>query len=378
MKKIFVDNELSEQARETTKRFRKKLASEMSYKSTYNGDALSFDWIDIVEDACPRLDIIVRNAKVALVQEANVELIEKAKRITVESVKDLARHTNYINKFDEATQSVEPGKILDIRNEETFNIYENRFLHTLIYLLDRFVYEREQEIKKLEVSDNKLLEYKAKSETPTEKVHIEIKITSDTIPSDQVNDDLQKKLKEIQARIKRIKEYIASWMKSEMIKSLDKAHIPPVKSPIKKTNILLKNPNFKVATALWEYLNKYGLDDINSDKDNIDNNGNDVVQGFLDHSFLIDYYVLDSISNSKREQKKNLSKYAIVMLSEEIKRIVDLLLSCGIKITEEEIMKLVAQELKDDKSDRLVGADDVKKKFKSAMDEYIERTQEYL
>lgn len=378
MKKLLVDNELSEQARQTTKRFRKKLASEMSYKSTYNGDALSFDWIDIVEEACPRLDIIVRNAKVALVQEANVELIEKAKRITVESVKDLARHTNYINKFDEATQSVEPGKILDIRNEETFNIYENRFLHTLIYLLDRFVYEREQEIKKLEVSDNKLLEYKAKSETPTEKVHIEIKITSDTIPSDQVNDDLQKKLKEIQTRIKRIKEYIASWMKSEMIKSLDKAHIPPVKSPIKKTNILLKNPNFKVATALWEYLNKYGLDDINSDKDNIDNNGNDVVQGFLDHSFLIDYYVLDSISNSKREQKKQLSKYAIVMLSEEIKRIVDLLLSCGIKITEEEIMKLVAQELKEDKSDRLVGADDVKKKFKSAMDEYIERTQEYL
>lgn len=378
MKKNFVDNELSEQARETTKRFRKKLASEMSYKSTYNGDALSFDWIDIVEEACPRLDIIVRNAKVALVQEANVELIEKAKRITVESVKDLARHTNYINKFDEATQSVEPGKILDIRNEETFNIYENRFLHTLIYLLDRFVYEREQEIKKLEVSDNKLLEYKAKSETPTEKVHIEVKITSDTIPSDQVNNDLQEKLKEIQKRIKRIKEYIASWMKSEMIKSLDKAHIPPVKSPIKKTNILLKNPNFKVATALWEYLNKYGLDDINSDKDNIDNNGNDVVQGFLDHSFLIDYYVLDSISNSKREQKKQLSKYAIVMLSEEIKRIVDLLLSCGIKITEEEIMKLVAQELKEDKSDRLVGADDVKKKFKSAMDEYIERTQEYL
>ena len=378
MKNNFVDNELSEQARLTTKKFRKKLASEMSYKSTYNGDALSFDWVDIIEEACPRIDIIVRNAKVALVQEANVELIEKAKRITVESVKDLARHTNYINKYDEAKGEVEPGKILDIRNEETFNIYENRFLHTLIYLLDRFVYEREQEIKRLEVSDNKLLEYKAKSETPTEKVHIEVKITSDTIPSDQVNEELQKKLKEIQSRIKRIKEYVASWMRSEMVKSLDKAHIPPVRSPLKKTNILLKNPNFKVATALWEYLNKYGLDDIDSDKDNIDSNGNDVVQGFLDHSFLIDYYVLDSISNSKREQKKNLSKYAIVMLSEEIKRIVDLLLSCGIKITEEEIMKLVAQELKDDKSDRLVGADDVKKKFKSAMDEYIERTQEYL
>lgn len=371
-------NEHSEEARSTTKKFVNKLESEMSYLSTYNGDVLDFEWLDELEEACPRIDIIVRNAKVALIQEANVELIEKAKRITVESVKDLAKHTNYINKYDEKTQTVEPEKILDIRNEETFNIYENRFLHTLVYLMERFVLEREEEIKKLDVSDKKLLEYKAKTQTSTEKVHIEVRVTSDSIPNGDVNKELQKKLKEIKARIKRVKEYIGSWMKSEMVKSLDKAHIPPVRSPIKKTNIILKNPNFRVATKLWEYLNKYGLENNDNSKDNIDSDGNDVVKGFLDHSFLIDYYVLDSVSNSKRKQKKQLSEYAIVMLSQEIKRIVDLLLSCGIKITEEDIMKLVAEELKHDKSDRLVGADDVKKKFKSAMDDYLERTQEYL
>lgn len=372
------NNEYAEEARQTTKKFVRKLSSEMSYQSTYNGDALSFDWLDEIEEACPRLDKIVRTAKVALIQEANVELIEKAKRITVESVKDLAKHTNYINKFDEATGTVEPGKILDIRSEETYNIYENRFLHTLVYLIDRFVAEREAEIKNLEVSDNKLLEYKGKSQTPRENVHIEVKITSDSIPSNDVNDDIQDQLQDVMKRIKRVKEYITSWMRSEMIKALDKAHITPVRSPIKKTNIILKNPNFKVAAKLWDYLQRYGMDDVDNDKDNIDSNGNDVVQGFLDHSFLINYYVLDSISNSKRQQKKQLSKYAIVMLSQEIKRIVDLLLSCGIKITEEEIMRLVAEELKDDKPDRLVGADDVKKKFKKELDEYLERTQEYL
>ena len=188
------NKEYTEEARLTTKKFLHKLESEMSYESTYNGDVLSFDWLDQIEEACPRIDIIVRNAKVALVQEANVELIEKAKRITVESVKDLAKHTNYINKFDEATQSVEPGKILDIRNEETFNIYENRFLHTLVYLMERFVSEREDEIKNLEVSDKKLLEYKGVSQTSKEKLHIEVKLTSDSIPSDDVNDDLQEKL----------------------------------------------------------------------------------------------------------------------------------------------------------------------------------------
>ena len=372
------NNEYAEEARLTTKKFVKKLESEMSYQSTYNGDALSFDWLDEIEEACPRLDKIVRMAKVALIQEANVELIEKAKRITVESVKDLAKHTNYINKFDEETGTVEPGKILDIRSEETFNIYENRFLHTLVYLIDRFVAEREAEIKNLEVSDNKLLEYKGKSQTLRENVHIEIKVTSDSIPSNDVNDAIQDQLKDIMKRIKRVKEYVGSWMRSEMIRALDKAHITPVRSPIKKTNIILKNPNFKVAAKLWDYLQRYGLDDLDNNKDNVDSNGNDVVQGFIDHSFLINYYVLDSISNSKRQQKKQLSKYAIVMLSQEIRRIVQLLQSCGIKITEEEIMQLVAQELKEDKSERLVGADDVKKKFKNAMDEYLERTQEYL
>lgn len=372
------NNEYAEQARLTTKKFVKKLESEMSYQSTYNGDALSFDWLDEIEEACPRLDKIVRMAKVALIQEANVELIEKAKRITVESVKDLAKHTNYINKFDEKTGMVEPGKILDIRSEETFNIYENRFLHTLVYLIDKFVAEREAEIKNLEVSDNKLLEYKGKSQTLRENVHIEIKVTSDSVPSSDVNDDIEDQLKDVMKRIKRVKEYIGSWMRSEMIKALDKAHITPVRSPIKKTNIILKNPNFRVAAKLWDYLQRYGMDDVNNDKENEDSNGNDVVQGFIDHAFLINYYVLDSISNSKRQQKKQLSKYAIVMLSQEIKRIVELLLTCGIKITEEEIMRLVAEELKEDKPDRLVGADDVKKKFKKELDEYLERTQEYL
>ena len=198
------------------------------------------------------------------------------------------------------------------------------------------------------------------------------------LDSGEIRRRLDGAIEEVKKRIKRIKEYIGSWHKSEMMKALDKAHIPPVRSPIKKTNVFLKNPNFRVASALWEYLNKYGFNDNENSKDNVQSDGNDVIKGFLDHTFLINYYVLESISNSKREQKRQLSKYAVVMLKEEIKRIVDLLLSCGLKISEEDIMKLVAEELKQDKSDRLIGADDVKKKFKNAMDEYLERTQEYL
>ena len=92
----------------------------------------------------------------------------------------------------------------------------------------------------------------------------------------------------------------------------------------------------------------------------------------------IDYAVMDSMVKLKREQKKNMTQYAVVILTEEINRVMDLLASCGYKTNEDELLSLIVKQLKDDKRDRLVGAEDVKKKFKSAMEEYLERTQKYL
>ncbi len=376
MTNTFNKDDLTE-VKKTVRSFNKKIESEMDYKSSYNGNVLSFDWLDEFEEACPRIDIIVRNAKVTLVQEANVEQIEKAKRITVESVKDLAKHTNYINEVDPRNGDVKPGKILDIRNEETFNIYENRFLYTLIYEMQDFVLRKEDDLKKLEISDSKILEYKGKAKSNKDRVSIELKIVADSLPSDDVADELKEKIKDLKRRIKDIKVYIGSWFKSEMMKSLERAHVSYVKPPLKKTNILLKNPNFKLATKLWEYIRNYDNDESTA-QDNLNSNGTDAMLGFLNHGFLLDYAILDSVFVSKREQKKQLSKYAVVLLSLEMKRIIELLRSQGVKIDVEELLRMLANEVNEEKDDRLAGSDDIKKKFKKAMDEYLERAQEYL
>lgn len=376
MTNTFNKDDLTE-VKKTVRSFNKKIEAEMDYKSSYNGNVLSFDWLDEFEEACPRIDIIVRNAKVTLIQEANIEQIEKAKRITVESVKDLAKHTYYINEVDPKTGDVKPGKILDIRNEETFNIYENRFLYTLIYEMQDFVLRKEDDLKKLEISDSKILEYKGKAKSNKDRINIELKITADSLPSDEVADELKEKIKELKKRIKDIKVYIGSWFKSEMMRALEHAHVSYVKPPLKKTNILLKNPNFKIATKLWEYIRNYD-DDQNKSQDNLNSNGTNAMLDFLNHGFLLDYAVLDSIFVSKREQKKQLSKYAVVLLSLEMKRIIELLRSQGIKIDDEELLRMLANEVNEEKDDRLSGSDDIKKKFKKAMDEYLERAQEYL
>ena len=376
MTNTFNKDDLTE-VKKTVRSFNRKIESELDYKSAFNGNVLSFDWLDEFEEACPRIDIIVRNAKVTLVQEANIELVEKAKRITVESVKDLAKHTNYINEVDPRTGDVKPGKILDIRNEETFNIYENRFLYTLIHEMEDFVLRKEDDLKKLEISDSKVLEYKGKTKSNKDRINIELRITADSLPSDELADELKDKIKELKRRIKDVKVYIGSWYKSEMMKALERAHVPFVKPPLKKTNILLKNPNFKIATKLWEYIRNYD-DDNNKAQDNLNSNGTNAMLDFLNHGFLLDYAVLDSIFVSKREQKKQLSKYAVVLLSLEMKRIIELLRSQGIKIDDEELLRMLANEVNEEKDNRLAGSDDIKKKFKKAMDDYLERAQEYL
>ena len=368
----------SEDRKKKSQMFLKKLESDLYFKSDYSGKLLSFDWLDKIEEACPFIDIIIRIPKIALIREEEIVKVERAKNITVASIKNLSKHTEYINKVDKKTSDVEPNKILNIRNEETYNIYENVFLYTLVHDMDKFIASKEKLLDNFELRDNKLLEYTASTSTPNEKVNIVLKLMSESLPISKIDDELKEELKAIKLRLKRVKEYLGSWEKSEMIKALNKAHVSFIKPPIKKTNLILKNPNFRVAVSLWEFLNNYDLEKKEDDRENPDQNSSDILRGFIDHSFLIDYFVMDSMTSYKREQKKNMAKYAVILLTEEIRRIVSLLLSSGYKITDEELLEIIAQEINREKNERFAGADDVKKKFKSALDEYLERVQDYL
>ena len=93
---------------------------------------------------------------------------------------------------------------------------------------------------------------------------------------------------------------------------------------------MLKNPNFQIAVKLWDYLQKYDMQERNNIRPDMEQVGKNPLQDFVDHSFLIDYFVLDSISKKKRDQKEKMSKYAVLLLTEEIERTIRLLKNMGI------------------------------------------------
>lgn len=354
------------------------LDSDMKYQSNYLGDMITFDWLDEIEEACPFIDIIIRIPKNALIREEEITLIEKSKKVDLASIKELAKHTENINKYDKKTASIEPSKILDIRNEETFNIYENRFLYTLVDNLDKFVAEKEKMLNNFEIGDSKLLEYAASTRTKYENISVEVKLTSKSIPSNALDKKIKDEISNIKKRLKKVKEYIESWQKSEMIKSLKRAHVKFIEPPIKKTNITLKNPNFKIAVKLWEYILKYDYEENKSEKDNYLKKDDNILLTFLDQAFLIDYLVSDSAVPSKRDQKVKMAEASMIILKEQIMTVIRLLKGLGYDVTEEGLFKIIGEAMKKDTGERLVGAEDVKKKFKNAMEEYLERTQNYL
>ena len=378
MKEESVASEIDEIVKKKKNKFLKTLESNMHFKSIFSGESLSFEWLDKIESSCPYLDIIMRNPKLTLIKEERVVNVEKSKKVTIESIKDLSKHTNYISKYDKEKKYVEPSKILNVFNEETYNIYENRFLYTLVKQVESFIFNKEEELKNFKFNDSKLLEYDATSFTDFEKVSIELRLNSESISNKKPNPKFNEELKIAKARIKRIKDFIKSWYASELFKELERAHIALVNPPIKKTNILLKNPNFQIAVNLWDYLQKYDMQEKDVIRPSIEKNGKHPLQEFIDHSFLLDYFVLDSISKTKKEQKEKMSKYAILLLTEEVRRTIKLLNNMGIDIEEKKLLEMVAKSLNEEKNDRLVGVDDVKKKFKNAMDEYLERMQDVL
>lgn len=363
---------------EKSEKFIKNINSDMHFRSEFSANESNFDWLNEVEFALIYLDNIVRSPRVILVNEEEVVKVERAKKITVASIKNLARNTHFIEKIDDSTKDVQPSKILEVRSEESYNTYENRFIFTLIDMLTRFIARQEESLKDIKNDSSRTLQYAATTTINGEKVKIELNINSKEETKLDNDKETQEKLKEIKERIKKIKQYLTYWNRSEFIKNLIKARASFVIPPIKKTNLILKNPNFQVATRLWEFLYAYGLNEQEDVKEGLDTSGTNTLKEMLDDSFLTQYFVLDSISQSKREQKDKLSKYAVVMLQQQVQRAVSLLLNSGVKITDEQILEMLAEEIKKERNKKIVGKTDIKKKFMSAMDEYLEATQNYL
>ena len=230
--------------------------SEVSYMHRFIDKQIDLTWVEAIEEAIIPLDTIIRNPRRFIVQEEEIVNIELARKISPESIRHLAQHTNMIAKVEE--DSVTPNRILNIFKEESFETYENRFIYTLLINLQYFISKRLAAINESSVGNNVTsILFKDNFKIGKENVKCSFEMTIDS-PGFKMDANLldvdPEKLSKFQ-RVERIKKILYDFQNSPLIKSL--AGTSLVRPPIMRTNVLQKNPDFKKAKALWDFIETY-------------------------------------------------------------------------------------------------------------------------
>ncbi len=208
-------------------------------------------WIEQIEDCIIELDNIIRNPRRFIVQEEEIVPIEKARRITNESVRHLAQHTNLIAKVE--GDRVTPNEILNVYREESFDIYENRFIYTLLGKVEEFVESRRQVLYNI-TDDEEIAELgmEGSFNNGEEDVSYKFEISA-TNKNSMMNMDTSRM--SVFARIDRLSHIIREFRGSAFARSMRGS--APVRPPIMRTNVILKDPNFKKALVLWQFIETY-------------------------------------------------------------------------------------------------------------------------
>lgn len=211
------------------------------------------DWIDMIESCITNLDNIVRNPRKFIVIEEDIVDISLARAISTESVKHLAQHTNLIASVDKEGM-VTPNKILNTTKEESYEIYENRFIYTLLKNLSNFITRRMDAIKKAYVNDNILeLDVDANFFMGKTRVFYNLELIG-SLPV-EVEEEIQGSDLAIVERVTKLQRIISDFLSSPFAKQM--INSAPVRPPITRTNVILKNPDFKKALVLWQFIESY-------------------------------------------------------------------------------------------------------------------------
>ena len=282
--------------------FTSKTKSAIVAKNYIEKVTVDFSWVDEIYDSIPYIDNIIRNPRRFITQEEDVIRIEKVKKITEESVKHLAQHTSLIQKV-EKDGTIKPLKLLNVFKEETIDLYENRFVYSLVNNL--YVFIQNQLIYKDEESFNKevkTVNYEAQTKFEKEDITMKLSLRAANYENLTVTGE---KAKDIKEKLEYIADILDDFISSQFMKAMKNA--TPVRSPIRKTNIILKDVNFIYALKLWEFLESFQVKTpLKKYKETIDLSSSQLDNNFA-LTYFLNYYFLEKRDNKDSD---NLGKHA--------------------------------------------------------------------
>lgn len=234
------------------------------------------NFLDVVIGAYPSLLKICRDPKKTLAYMQEVVAMEKAKKVDSESIRHLASHTQYIRDINEQNEVI-PSKILSTYAEDNIGIYENRFIKSLInrviVFLDTRLKLMDENLESISADE---IRYKNNIKLSHRKIDLEMNIKI----SNEILDETQKP-RELFDKTKNALDKYRALKGTGLYQAV--AKLKDVVPPIMKTNIILHNPDFKIAYNLWLYIDRTTEVGYNVQSDEKTNDDDDVILNDFNH-----------------------------------------------------------------------------------------------
>lgn len=234
------------------------------------------NFLDVVIGAYPSLLKICRDPKKTLAYMQEVVAMEKAKKVDSESIRHLASHTQYIRDINEQNEVI-PSKILSTYAEDNIGIYENRFIKSLInrviVFLDTRLKLMDENLESISADE---IRYKNNIKLSHRKIDLEMNIKI----SNEILDETQK-ARELFDKTKNALDKYRALKGTGLYQAV--AKLKDVVPTIMKTNIILHNPDFKIAYNLWLYIDRTTEVGYNVQSDEKTNDDDDVILNDFNH-----------------------------------------------------------------------------------------------
>ena len=208
-------------------------------------------WLSVVEDSLESIFNIIDKPRRFIATTEEVVPVALAKKITADSVRHLSMNTQFISS--NAAGEIQPTKILNVTTEESYDLYENRFVYHLIQRLFSFVDKRTDIIfwsTGDEICNTMSMESKVDDayEEISYKIEMTIKNRQSFAENDNDNMDVFKRID----RVRRMARVLRTSSFCDIM-----AGCAMVRSPIQRTNLMMKDPDYRACYKLWQFIENY-------------------------------------------------------------------------------------------------------------------------
>ena len=209
------------------------------------------EWIGMIEDSLDAINTIIEKPRRFITTEEEVVPVSLAKKISADSVRHLSQNTQFLAPSDDG--GVHPTRILNVNTVETYDLYENRFIYHLIQRLLTFVDKRTDVI--FWSTGNEIrnrFKMHSKIDDAYEEIEYNVEMTVKNRQSFAENDADNM---DVFMRIDRVRRLVMALRGASFCQIM--SGCSAVRSPIQRTNLIMKDPNYRKCYQLWQFMERY-------------------------------------------------------------------------------------------------------------------------